>query len=568
MMAFLIIPFMVLGVVAILLALWIASRPRFKKQSQNPERPSSATISLPLLIFAAASGVLGLVFSIYGFDRSLWLDEFGTLWTIDGDLRQVIQRAFSFQGQSPFYYLIVWAFKQVFGVSEITLRLPSLFFGFATVCEVYLLGTLVGNRRIGITAASLLWLSPTMAKVNADARPYALALFMTATLFYGFIRSTQFADHRGRWLFIAGGAGLFSTHYLLALAALGVAIAYFCLPPLRARYAPRQFVTDIGVQLLLVAWALPQLAQLWSRRAELSWLGDPNYLAFFELAGPFIIAGLVYTVTARIAPISGLQQHTLRLFWISLIVPIALLEILGGLGVNLLERRYMIPLSVPAVIIAAIAFEWTPRRIVVIPLSYWLLFTGMAFAMNFRAYETFSTTGFQNWRQASACLDILARRDNNPAILFRSGFVEEDLRTKGGVPPSVVLAPLYGTGALSNTSNMIPLTYSWLIPGNLEYMSRAVEPALREVSVFYFLSCANCFNQATGKYPDLFRAWVESQFPNKFLAQPVDAGKGITLIRFADKTQEAKFFAATCPYVGSTTGSVISRSKIRPSNFS
>ena len=82
------------------------------------------------------------------------------------------------------------------------------------------------------------------------------------------------------------------------------------------------------------------------------------------------------------------------------------------------------------------------------------------------------------------------------------------------------------------------------------------------------VSCANCFNQATGKYPDLFRAWVESQFPNKFLAQPVDAGKGITLIRFADKTQEAKFFAATCPYVGSTTGSVISRSKIRPSNFS
>lgn len=546
-MAFLIIPFVALGVVAILFVLWLADHPRITTKTQHPENPNSATVTVPLIIFAAASGVLGLVFSIYGYDRSLWLDEFGTLWTIDGDLRQVIHRALSFQGQSPFYYLIVWAFKQLIGVSEITLRLPSLFFGVATVCAVYLIGALVCNQRVGITAASLIWLSPTMAKLNADARPYALALFMTAILFYGFIRSTQFADRRGRWLFIAGGVGLFSTHYLLTLVAIGVAASYLCLPPLRVRYAPRQFATDVGVQLLLVGWALPQLFQLWSRRTELSWLGDPNYLAFFELVGPFIIAGLIYSLSQRVALTSALQQATVRLFWISVVVSIALLEILGILGVNLLERRYMIPVTVPAVIIAAIAFAWMPRKIVVISLTYWLLFTGMAFALNFRAYKTFSTAGFQDWRKATTCLVKLTQRDHNPLILFRSGFVEEDLRTRRESPPSVVFAPLYGTASASKPSNLIPLTYSWLIPGNLEYMFEAVEPNLRAISIFYFLSCANCFNQATGKYPVLFRDWVESRFPNKFLAQPIDAGNGITLIRFADRTQQPNHIVDACP---------------------
>jgi len=547
MMTFITIPFTVLGILATLLALWVATRQRFTPPTNHTAYSNSDQVSCPLVIFAFACGGLGLAFSIYGFDRSLWLDEFGTLWTIDGDLRQVIRRALAFQGQSPFYYVIVWAFKQLLGVSEIALRLPSLLFGLATAGVVYLIGAQVFNRGVGITAAGLIWLSPTMAKLNADARPYALALFMTAVLFYGFIRSTQFADRRGRWLFIAGGVGLFSTHYLLTLVALCVAIAYLCLPPLRARYAPRQFATDVCVQLLLVAWALPQLFQLWSRRTELSWLGDPNYLAFFELAGPFIIAGLVYTLTARTAPLSEFQHATLRLFWISLILSITLLEILGILGINLLERRYMVPLSVPAVVIAAIAFEWTPRKIMVVFLLYWMLFTGMAFALNFRAYKTFSTAGFQDWRQATACLEKLIRKDRKPAILYRSGFVEEDLRAGRGAPPSVVFRPLYGMGSPSKPSNLLSLTYSWRIPGNLEYLSQAVEPTLREVSVFYFLSCANCFNEATGKYPDLFRAWLENRLPHKFLAQPIDAGNGITFIRFADRTQKSDTFASACP---------------------
>jgi hypothetical protein len=52
--------------------------------------------------------------------------------------------------------------------------------------------------------------------------PYALALFLAVIMLYGFARAVRQGDRVGRWLFIAGGAALCSTHYVLILVAAGV----------------------------------------------------------------------------------------------------------------------------------------------------------------------------------------------------------------------------------------------------------------------------------------------------------------------------------------------------------
>lgn len=46
---------------------------------------------------------LGLALRFYGFGTSLWLDEFGTLWVVESDLKAVFERSREFQGQTPFY---------------------------------------------------------------------------------------------------------------------------------------------------------------------------------------------------------------------------------------------------------------------------------------------------------------------------------------------------------------------------------------------------------------------------------------------------------------------------------
>src|SRR6187401_3676174 len=57
----------------------------------------------------AASLIVGMAVRLYNVTGSLWLDEFSTLWAVEGDLPTVSQRVISFQGQTPLYYWVAWA---------------------------------------------------------------------------------------------------------------------------------------------------------------------------------------------------------------------------------------------------------------------------------------------------------------------------------------------------------------------------------------------------------------------------------------------------------------------------
>jgi hypothetical protein len=540
MMDFLVIPFVLLGALALLLV-WLLSgfaKPNFTPNT-SPEHLTASNSTLSLFL-VSLTGMIGLFLRLYGINNSLWLDEFGTLWTVEGDFLQVVRRAFSFQGQSPFYYLTVWAWVHLLGISEITLRFPSLLFGIGTVYTAYRLAADLYDERAGVITACFLWIAPAMVQTSVDARPYALALFMAAIMFYGFARATKTGSRSGRWLFIIGAAGLFSAHYLLIPIAMGIAIGYVWFPTLREKYLPTDFARDLGIQLLLVAWFLPQLFQLFWNRERLSWLGATNYLAFFQLIGPFVVWTAAGFLFSRRPFGSGVQRAMTWVFFSAVVAQIAFLQMLEFFGTNLLHQRYMLVILVPAVLIATISLESIPRKIVVVPLAYWLLFIGVSFAMTFKAYGSFSQTGFQDWRNAVGCLQDLVRDEPGAIVLYRSGFVEEDDRVKDARPSQATLSPLLSHGIQPVYWNLIPLTYSWSKAGREDYFSRGVEPALRNAPVFYFLTCAHCFNEATGDYPESLLAWIDKQFPRQFASEQIQAGRGITLIRFTKRADDAR----------------------------
>jgi hypothetical protein len=541
MMEFLVIPFVLFGALTLVLV-WLLSG--FAKSKFTPKTPPEQVIasnSTFLIFLVSIIAMFGLALRLYGMNNSLWLDEFGTLWAVEGDFLQAVRRAFSFHhGQSPFYYLIVWACIHLLGISEITLRLPSLLFGIATVYIAYRLATALYGKKAGVIAACFLWTAPAMVRTSVDARPYALALFMAAVMLYGFARAVKTGDRTGRWLFITGAVGLFSTHYVLTPIAIGIAIGYIWFPTLREKYVPANFARDFGIQLLLVMWCLPQVLQLLRNRERLSWLGAPNYLAFFELIAPFIVWTLAGFFFSRRPFGTRVQRPMTWVFLLGVVAQIAFLQLLEFLGTNLLHQRYMLVILVPAVLIATIALESIPRKVLIAPLAYWLLFTGVAFAMNYKAYESFSGAGFQDWRYAVRCVKNLVRNDPKAIVLYRSGFVEEDYRLHGEDPSNATLSPLLGPGTQPVSWNLIPLTYSWSKHGREEYFSRTVEPALRNASVFYFLTCAGCFNETTGNYPESLLAWIGKEIPGEFASEPIQAGHGITLIRFTKQAGDSR----------------------------
>lgn len=536
MIDFLVIPFILLGALA-LLVIWLLSRME-KFTPKSPPEQSTTSRSIWLIFLATIIGVIGLGLRLYGINNSLWLDEFGTLWTIEGDLLEVVRRAFSFQGQSPFYYLTVWACVRLLGTSEITLRLPSLLFGVATIYTAYRLTNDVYGRNAGMITACFLWIAPAMAQTSVDARPYALALLMAAIMFYGFARATKTGSRNGRWLFITGAVGLFSAHYLLIPVAMGVAIGYICFPILREKYPSTRFARDVGIQLLLVVWCLPQIGQLWENHERLSWLGAANYLAFFGLIGPFIVwtfAGFFFRPRSP-----GLQQAITWVFLLAVVAQIEFLQLLQLFGINLLHPRYLLVILIPAALVATAAVRSIPRYILGVPLAYWLIFISISFLMEFKAYGSFSRVGFQDWRYAVRCVKNLVRDDPKAIVLYRSGFVEEDDRVNGEIPLTVTLSPLLSPGKQPVSWNLIPLTYSWAKQGRDKYFSKTVEPAVLDASVFYFLTCAHCFNETTGNYPESFLTWIEERFPQRFVSEVIQAGRGITLIQFTKQAGDSR----------------------------
>ena len=256
---------------------------------------------------------IGLAMRIAGFTNSLWLDEFGTLWTVEGGLRQTWHRAVTFHGQTPFYYLLVWAPVHALGESEASLRLLSLTSVCAATIVIWRIGVLAHGSRAGLFGAALFWLCAPAVTNSANARPYALAMLTAAIAILGFCRASIRGDFLGRALWIVGTVTLIWTHFVEALLVVGLGLGYCCWPALRTMYRPRAFITDGLVIALLASATGLQLADLLARREALSWVPSPNHIGLIGLAAPFALAMVSDIGVRRSAPPSSGLRGALAL---------------------------------------------------------------------------------------------------------------------------------------------------------------------------------------------------------------------------------------------------------------
>ncbi len=136
---------------------------------------------------------------------------------------------------------------------EAALRLPSALAAVGFVAAVTWLGTVVADRRTGLTAGVLAALSPLVLQYAQEVRAYAFVMLAVTVAAAAAIRLSQEPESR-RWLAIAAAAGATSVllHYTagLVLAPLAVWLLRERQVPLRARVA------------VSAAFAVPLLALL------------------------------------------------------------------------------------------------------------------------------------------------------------------------------------------------------------------------------------------------------------------------------------------------------------------
>ncbi len=190
----------------------------------------SAASSLSLMIAAILVAVTTVALRLPSCFESFWVDELHTAWTIQDGLADVISRA-QIGHQQPYYFTLLWLWKQSFGESEFALRMTSVLALAATGVVLTLGVTRSTHSTIaGVAAGVFLAVEANAIFFGTELRPYAAVMLAAAACCYFAERcwGVAAADRGSPWLLLVvslGVAGLIQLTSLGILGWLPIAIA-------------------------------------------------------------------------------------------------------------------------------------------------------------------------------------------------------------------------------------------------------------------------------------------------------------------------------------------------------
>jgi hypothetical protein len=494
----------------------------------------SQRANLRLFAVACALGavfLVGLIARLQGISSSLWVDEFGTLWVVEKSLRDVAQRAIQVQGQTPVYYALVWGALRAFGESELALRSVSVVAVLAATAMIWKTARSLAGGVAGIAAATLFWFSPAVISVSVSARPYALGLFCGSISVLGFVNACQTGRRGGRLVFVVGCAALFWTHYLMSLMLGGLVAGYVFAPALRSKYPWRSFLADLFFIGVLLLPTLPQWLALTARRGSMNWSTAGPTLEVFKPFTPLFAVGAATTLVRRHDP-DRVRAGLLLSLWCAVASQIGVLWLASLVGINLLVLRFLLVAIVPMTIIASIGLAGLGRTVSAIVVAGALLFAAPEVRATHQVIGSFSGAGFQQWREAVDDLAASLRVHPDAPVLYRSGFVEDDLPPLNELAP-MSLAPLRSPGRVAPQLRIVPLPFRWSNPERERYFDTEIAPQLAHAPLFFFLG-PPMTEQSVGSYSENLAAYVRSRWPNRFHISTVGTLRGLVLLRFSE----------------------------------
>lgn len=163
--------------------------------------------------------LLSLTFSLrilHIHSADFWRDEAFSIRVAEQTFRDVIE-VIAKDTAPPLHTIILHAWLKLFGIGELSARLPSLIFGVLTVIPTYLIADKIFSKNIDKYIAMLLFiLNPLLIWYSQEARAYSLLLLMGVTSLYftlDIITSKNLRMRNGLGLFLSTVLGLY-THNL------------------------------------------------------------------------------------------------------------------------------------------------------------------------------------------------------------------------------------------------------------------------------------------------------------------------------------------------------------------
>ncbi len=160
---------------------------------------------------------VGLILRLISVNQSLWLDEATSALVSRMPLTEIFSKFLPGDFHPPLYYLLLKYWAILFGTSEISLRIPSVIFGLATIYITYLIGRELVNKNVGLVASGLLATSGLAIYYSQEARMYSLVALLVSSLVFSLVKTTK-EDRVGDWVILSVLLGLtFLTDYVAVL---------------------------------------------------------------------------------------------------------------------------------------------------------------------------------------------------------------------------------------------------------------------------------------------------------------------------------------------------------------
>jgi len=384
--------------------------------------------------------LIALVIRFISLNQSLWLDE---------GINVNVARALNFKSlffdyslsdfHPPLYHLILREWILLFGSSEISVRLPSVILGVATVFITYLIGKKLFENKTALIGATLLATSPLHIYYSQEARMYMLAAFLTSLSVYFFISILK-KDNLWVWFgFVISTTLMLYTDYLPYLL---IPVYLFYLLIGRKKVASstlKSFIPAfILILILIVPWLiiLPKQLQvgLSAKTASPAWaqiVGSPNLQNLAVTFVKFTIGrisydnNLIYALLFAPAALfviflfllSLLRMSYLRFFlWFWFFGPILIGFILAYFIPVFSYFRFIFILGAYYLIwsMAINTINWKPLIRILLSFALIINLTSSAFYLSMPRFQR------ENWREATSYVEKTS--DENSLILFESPY--------------------------------------------------------------------------------------------------------------------------------------------------
>lgn len=129
--------------------------------------------------------ITGIIIRLWGLGaKSLWIDEMYSYAFISQKTLFQSYTAMFNDLSPPVYYLVLYFWIKLFGISEFIMRFPGFIASITSIILVYFSAKKLFNKQIALGATILTSLSPSLLYYSQEARPYSLfVLFSIITVY-------------------------------------------------------------------------------------------------------------------------------------------------------------------------------------------------------------------------------------------------------------------------------------------------------------------------------------------------------------------------------------------------